>query len=165
MWTGTTQTQEGGKRSFFLRLVYTYDTSISIRMFTHAISISTRQHTQAQCIHILINIAWWDSNMADAAVRAGLETVFGIFPLTTNTFIFLTLLLLLMSPGSHLQHNDISINIKKRNEFLFLMLMLMLVTPVQTYFVLCLCLRLCLCRTRKAAFSKRVLVRSLSYGN
>ena len=37
-----------------------------------------------------------------AAVRAGLETVFGVYPLTTNTFIFL--MLMLMSPGSHLQH-------------------------------------------------------------
>ena len=57
------------------------------------------------------------ADAVDAAVRAGLETVFGVFPLTTNTFNFL--MLMLMSPGSHLQHNDISIsiNIRKRNEF------------------------------------------------
>ena len=62
-------------------------------MFTCEISISTRQDAE------------------DAAVRAGLETVFSVFPLTTNTFIFL---MLTLSPGSHLQHNDISINMSRR---------------------------------------------------
>ena len=64
------------------------------------------------------------ADAVDAAVRAGLETVFGVFPLTTNTFIFL-MLMLTLSPGSLLQHNDISINLRKRNDFLVLMLMLM----------------------------------------
>ena len=33
------------------------------------------------------------ADAVDAAVRVGLETVFGVFPLTTNTFIFLMLML------------------------------------------------------------------------
>ena len=41
------------------------------------------------------------ADAVDAAVRAGLETVFGVFPPTTNTFIYLMLMLMLMSPSSH----------------------------------------------------------------
>ena len=110
------------------RLVYTYDASISktARVFTRAISISTRRIRRRNTIWL--------------SLHHGNSTWRNRFPLTSCDFFSVFLCLRLRYPGLHGRRNDASTR-KMEYWFPFLGVFLCLCRPGLHVRVLCLCLR------------------------